>query len=839
MAFLLSKRKSVLLSYYREEETALFAQVGPNELYRSYLSRDESERRGGAVNVGFHHPIADRRTYKVIEAVAAAPKEVSLLFAFGDRACREETLRAHMEAVDETLRLIEVELTYATTTRGGEVRREAGVVEPLSFTHILTRAGDPHLHSHILIPNSVKLGGRAYALSFDVLSYGAKYADIVYLTSLKSRLSRPEVAKSLEKAAMLAIAPNLSEQFSKRSREVDLFDAFKTHKSRVVAQRLSRLNKGDMSDLSQVFEGWEEVQYSVFPKVSKGTIDEYLDNAIMNVFRSIEERALINGVDHLFLRARERVRQTLENANLSENPIVAKLSVDTSQSLSSDPISRVVVKNEATLASKFDDIAARGWRVKKVLASRSEELVMLDEHLRRSSDRGIEVISTYEDRIPSIGEAINSTTTDFDQLRSIDLNERKVVLVASATSLPVLLDVVPLDRASDVEIIVVDSGRYSEDRAIGRGAAIRSQILSGLVGVDNFHEVGYSPALTINFDEGTQDRFDRSPQSTKQDIVFHSSANSIVAGVVDLQAKNLEGGGLIYPDQQRRSRVVVRDDALRTLISGGISHRLRSRDNLTLDAQAAQFRSTTSRRMKEKYLSFCEVHPLRKEMTIKNCNEPVAFNAFGIMSQSEFDRTVDLHAVRGNHELAAPSEICRVVEGDSESRLRLEPIPLPKRVLRRATFGERAVALLAIDARADPMGDSKNVSIEQIEEDRASVDMVEHLAESTSKTRNSAQGSIDRRIARILDVDSLVVQVDATDHGRIVANVRALSHLVTERRRVLGLPLGISSEKISRIVEVGLSYFEKEELRDLNRGSTIRQGVPRELLKERELGISL
>ena len=842
MAFLVSKRKSVLLSYYQEEEQALFGQVRPSDWYRGYLSVDEIARRGKAINVGFHPPICDRRTYKVIETVVAAPKEVSLLFAFGDRICREATLAAHMEATDETLRLIEAEFSYASISRGGVNTRKSGVVEPLAFTHVLSRSKDPHLHSHILIPNSVLLAEGARSLSFDLLSYGSKYADIVYLSTLKSQLGRPELAKAVADAAKFALLPTLHEQFSKRSREVNLFDAFNTSRSRAIAQRLSRETKGELGDLAQVFEGWKSIDQPTSTAATECSINRILDKAIMNAFRDLEERALVSGVDYFFLRARDRVRQTLTNVEFCESPIVSRLTVGSTNDLGSDPVSRLRVLQEETLAIKLDGLDAKGWKISTVRSNRTEELVALDGLIRSSSVSGAEVFSADEDRVVSIGDTLNSTAIEFDQLKSMNLKDRKIVMVTSATALPALLNSVALDRAAHVELVVVDQGRYKGDQAIGRGASIRNDTLAVLAGVDECLEVDDLPALTIDLVVPAAENLGCSTTMPKQQIEYHGSAKSLVKRVVDEQLKSVECGGLIFPEQLQRPRLVVGDDDLRSLISRNISDRLRSEDEAALTLQSSQFRNENSQAMKEKYLSFCEVHPLRKEVTINQCEERVGFNAFGVMSKREFDRTLGGGSIKSDLESKIPGEICSFIGLDRETEVRLEPLPLQHRSLRRATFGERAISLLDINIEVESAAFTVDIQNDQWNEDRDMIDAIDHLARHNAPTpimRNLAEGSINRRIARIVDLDYVGNGNDGTDHGRIVANVRVLAGLVNERRRQLGLPLGMKAEKVSRFIEVGLSYLDKEELLDLNRGSSSRQNAPRELSLERELSISL
>jgi conjugative relaxase-like TrwC/TraI family protein len=82
----------------------------------------------------------------------AAPKSVSLIYALGDEGVRERVLRAHDRAVAAGIRYLEREACFVQRGRGGkQIERGEGFVA-MAFRHRMSRARDPALHTHVLVP---------------------------------------------------------------------------------------------------------------------------------------------------------------------------------------------------------------------------------------------------------------------------------------------------------------------------------------------------------------------------------------------------------------------------------------------------------------------------------------------------------------------------------------------------------------------------------------------------------------------------------------------------------------------------------------------------------------
>lgn len=121
----------------------------------------------------------------------SAPKSVSVLFGLSDAQRAAEILAAHRSAVDSALAYVEARA--ASVRRGsGEDRRvepARGIVSA-SFTHGVSRALDPHLHTHVVVANLTHgADGRWTALDSRGLFAHRRAAGSLYDAELRHLLS--------------------------------------------------------------------------------------------------------------------------------------------------------------------------------------------------------------------------------------------------------------------------------------------------------------------------------------------------------------------------------------------------------------------------------------------------------------------------------------------------------------------------------------------------------------------------------------------------------------------------------------------------------------------------
>jgi conjugative relaxase-like TrwC/TraI family protein len=165
------------------------------------------------------------------DACFKAPKSVSLLWAFGDRIqVGDRTLDlvveiAQDEAVREALGYLEASAATGRRGRNGVAQMDSSGFVAAVFRQRPSRAGDPHLHSHVLIANMCRGNdGRWGALDARLIYAHAKAAGYLYETHLRHRLSSElglewtQVENGI--ADVAGVPEAMIEHFSKRSREI-------------------------------------------------------------------------------------------------------------------------------------------------------------------------------------------------------------------------------------------------------------------------------------------------------------------------------------------------------------------------------------------------------------------------------------------------------------------------------------------------------------------------------------------------------------------------------------------------------------------------------------------
>jgi conjugative relaxase-like TrwC/TraI family protein len=119
-----------------------------------------------------------------------APKSVSLLFGLGPVRVSAAVRAGHEAAVASGVAYLEDQACWTRRgARGARLVRGEGFVAA-GFLHRTSRAGDPLLHTHVLIANAVLAEGRWSALDARFLYREARAAQDVYHAVLRAELTR-------------------------------------------------------------------------------------------------------------------------------------------------------------------------------------------------------------------------------------------------------------------------------------------------------------------------------------------------------------------------------------------------------------------------------------------------------------------------------------------------------------------------------------------------------------------------------------------------------------------------------------------------------------------------
>lgn len=121
----------------------------------------------------------------------SAPKSVSVLFGLGDDSIQGMARGAHDHAVAEALRYLERNAAAVRRGHGGAVVLPGEGLVAAVFRHRTSRAGDPQLHSHVVVAN-IGFGAddRWTALDGRRLYRHAATASRIYQAVLRGELTR-------------------------------------------------------------------------------------------------------------------------------------------------------------------------------------------------------------------------------------------------------------------------------------------------------------------------------------------------------------------------------------------------------------------------------------------------------------------------------------------------------------------------------------------------------------------------------------------------------------------------------------------------------------------------
>ncbi|MGH9077087.1 MAG: MobF family relaxase [Acidimicrobiales bacterium] len=120
----------------------------------------------------------------------SAPKSVSVLAGLGDPRTAEAVEAAHRRAVTATLTVLEAHAARGRRGRGGVTQVELTGVIAAGFEHRTSRAGDPQLHTHLLVVNRAEgVDGRWGALHGRRVFAWAKTGGYLYQAALRGELT--------------------------------------------------------------------------------------------------------------------------------------------------------------------------------------------------------------------------------------------------------------------------------------------------------------------------------------------------------------------------------------------------------------------------------------------------------------------------------------------------------------------------------------------------------------------------------------------------------------------------------------------------------------------------
>ncbi|MGY4712984.1 MobF family relaxase [Mycolicibacterium sp. CBM1] len=195
--------------YYSETETRapVWMLSGGSEKAAALTGLSASDRGGGMADLDVvEHWIVDgiapngatgrafgERSVHGFDLVFSPPKSVSLARAVGgDEVLSKAITDAHKVAVSEALEYLHNHAGYTRvhnpSTGNKDLVRLPGLVTA-AYQHETSRTGDPHLHTHVLLPNrQARADGQLVSIDSKSLYHEAKAAGIIYQATLRHEL---------------------------------------------------------------------------------------------------------------------------------------------------------------------------------------------------------------------------------------------------------------------------------------------------------------------------------------------------------------------------------------------------------------------------------------------------------------------------------------------------------------------------------------------------------------------------------------------------------------------------------------------------------------------------
>lgn len=120
----------------------------------------------------------------------SAPKSVSLTWALGGHPVAAEVKAAHAAAVEAGLDYLQREACFTRRGAGGREFLKGNGFLATGYAHRSSRAGDPQLHTHVLVTNATLAEGRWTRLYHPAIYHHAKTASYIYEAQLRHELTR-------------------------------------------------------------------------------------------------------------------------------------------------------------------------------------------------------------------------------------------------------------------------------------------------------------------------------------------------------------------------------------------------------------------------------------------------------------------------------------------------------------------------------------------------------------------------------------------------------------------------------------------------------------------------
>jgi conjugative relaxase-like TrwC/TraI family protein len=337
-----------------------------------------------------------------------APKSIGLAFAIGDPWTARLLRDCHRAAVNDALAYLEREACRARRGRGGARVIEGHGFAGAAFDHRTSRAGDPLLHTHVVVVNrTLGADGRWTALDARPLYRQAKTAGYLYQARLRHEVTERLGAKwgpvTKGAADLHGFSRELIEHFSRRRAEiVEQLELVGSHSLEAgnVAALETRKRKDLAVPIARLREEWRA------RAAEHGLTQQHVEHLLTRRFRSPatpRELDLDELTRHAATFSRRDVLQALAEGHHDGVRTVAELEAKADELLTSYEIVRITDPTETRYTTEMqlrlernllDSAQARRGTQVAVAEPGATERALTDRSLSEEQEHAVRQLTT-------------------------------------------------------------------------------------------------------------------------------------------------------------------------------------------------------------------------------------------------------------------------------------------------------------------------------------------------------------------------------------------------------------------------------------------------------------
>ena len=168
-------------------ELELSGEVGADQLTAMLTGRSPADGSALLANKG----VPGKGSVPGFDLTFSAPKSVSLTWALGGPDAGQAVTEAHHRSVEAALGYMQRQACWTRRGAGGSGFVRGNGYLAAAFDHRSSRAGDPQLHTHVLVANATRgPDGRWTRLYHPAIYEHAKTASAIYEANLRHELTR-------------------------------------------------------------------------------------------------------------------------------------------------------------------------------------------------------------------------------------------------------------------------------------------------------------------------------------------------------------------------------------------------------------------------------------------------------------------------------------------------------------------------------------------------------------------------------------------------------------------------------------------------------------------------